>query len=246
MQGSLGRATVSGVSGAARRGLLRGLASRAATPELKLIYFPVRARAEAVRMQLAYGKVPYTEETVTSYFGVGWKGAKPQASFGQLPLLCVDGQLLAQSGSINRYVATLTGCVPSEPFAAAKCDECFEAAQDLAGINPIVNVFVGEAFDAKKTDYFDSFGGKLSNLAARLGEGPFFCGEQIAYCDFAVYHQLHCADMVKPGCLAEHANVVAFMASVEALPGVREYLAQRPDAVDIGVKPALVPKPKRE
>ena len=40
----------------------------------------------------------------------------------------------------------------------------------------------------------------------------------------------------------EHANVIKFMEAVAALPGVSEYLATRPDAVDIGVAPMLRPK----
>lgn len=80
-----------------------------------------------------------------------------------------------------------------------------------------------------------------------------------------MYHQLQLSRLVKPECLTEHANIVGFMAAVEALPGVSEYairpliygnpsshppppsqygsyLNGRPEAVGIGVKPALAPK----
>ena len=39
-----------------------------------------------------------------------------------------------------------------------------------------------------------------------------------------------------------HPNVVAFMDAVAKLPGVAEYLAERPDCVDIGTAPMLKPK----
>lgn len=33
-------------------------------PSLKLIYLPVRARAEPIRMALAYANIPYLNETL--------------------------------------------------------------------------------------------------------------------------------------------------------------------------------------
>lgn len=66
---------------------------------LQLVYFPVRAKAEMVRMALAYGGVPYEFKFPNEYFQTqNWKEAKPLAPYGQLPLLDVDGEVLAQSG----------------------------------------------------------------------------------------------------------------------------------------------------
>eukprot|EP00966_Prymnesium_polylepis_P298875 6906265-Prymnesium_polylepis.1 len=71
-------------------------------PQLQLIYFPVRARAEAIQMVMAYGGVSCTLETVETYFGCNWDQvrARRDVPFGQLPLLVVNGQILAQSGAI--------------------------------------------------------------------------------------------------------------------------------------------------
>ena len=70
-------------------------------PRLQLVYFPVRAKAEMIRMALAYGNVPYVFKFPKEYFQTqDWKEAKPLAPFGQLPVLDVDGKVLAQSGSL--------------------------------------------------------------------------------------------------------------------------------------------------
>ena len=58
---------------------------------IQLVYFPVRARAEAARMILEYGGIAYVDRSAAQYFGRGWRDAKPEAPFGQLPLLDVDG-----------------------------------------------------------------------------------------------------------------------------------------------------------
>ena len=81
-------------------------------PSLRLVYFPVRARAECARMILAYGNIPYKEDDCNSFFGISFQEAKKAGKlpFGQLPVLEVggdSGKLLGQSGSINRYLASL-------------------------------------------------------------------------------------------------------------------------------------------
>ena len=81
-------------------------------PSLRLVYFPVRARAECARMILAYGNIPYQVDDCNSFFGMSFQEAKKAGKlpFGQLPVLEVggdSGKLLGQSGSINRYLASL-------------------------------------------------------------------------------------------------------------------------------------------
>ena len=38
-------------------------------PDISIIYFPVRARAECARMILAYSSIPYTDTDCQKYFG---------------------------------------------------------------------------------------------------------------------------------------------------------------------------------
>ena len=83
---------------------------------------------------------------------------------------------------------------------------------------------------------------RLANLAKQLGDGPFFFGAKPMYCDFAMFHVLDNTRTLEPAALDAHPNVVAFMDAVAKLPGVAEYLAERPDCVDIGTAPMLKPK----
>jgi hypothetical protein len=140
---------------------------------LRLVYFPVRAKAECIRMALRFGKVEYEDVSVSDHFGAGWgAGAKAMAPFNQLPILVVgDAPPLAQSGSIMRYVSGLAGLAPdpADMLTAARCDMIFEASQELAtgdsNVNPIVNVFKGEQFETKKTTFFGLAPAKITNLA---------------------------------------------------------------------------------
>ena len=58
--------------------------------------------------------------------------AKSSLPYGALPVLEVDGKVLAQSSGINRYVGKLTDLYPSDPWQAAVCDEVMDAVEDVA------------------------------------------------------------------------------------------------------------------
>ena len=60
-----------------------------------------------------------------------WEHRKAHTPFGALPVLEVDGQKLAQSNAINRYVGKITDLYPSDPWQAALCDEVMEAVEDI-------------------------------------------------------------------------------------------------------------------
>ncbi len=215
---------------------------------LRLVYFSVRAKAEMTRLALAFGAVPYEDCSVVDYFGKPWKEAKPEAPFGQLPLLVVDDQPpLAQSGAIMRYVCKnfVPKLVPEDAMKAARCDALFEASEELVtnptNVNPIVNVFRGEQFAEKRKEYFEGAPAKIERLA-RACVGPFFLGEEPAYCDLALFHVLDNTRTLEPTALDKHPKLQAFMERVAALPGIAEYLDQRPDVVGIGTAPSLQPK----
>ena len=215
-------------------------------PKLKLVYFPVRAKAEMIRMCLEFAKISYEFVDAAQYFGVQWSaGGKGQAPFGQLPLLEVDGEVLAQSGSIMRYVARLAGLTPKpkDQFKFALCDSIFEAAQDLAvgdlNVNPIVNVYTGLKFQERKRTYLKAFPAKAAFFAKFLGGQAFFLGENPFYCDFAVYHVLSNTLLLDTDALTQYPSLEAFMSRVASLPGIEDYLERRPKCEGIGVKPML-------
>ena len=52
----------------------------------------------------------------------------------------------------------------------------------VTNVNPIVNVFKGETFEAKRSEYFANAPSKIANLEKRLSSseagGPFFFGDK--------------------------------------------------------------------
>ena len=98
-------------------------------PKLKLTYFDFHGgRGEPARLALSIGGIPFEDDRVAPS---DWPARKPDTPFGALPVLEVDGQTLAQSNAINRYVGKLTDLYPSDAWQAALCDEVMEAVEDI-------------------------------------------------------------------------------------------------------------------
>ena len=214
-------------------------------PKLELIYFIVRALAESPQMMMRYAGVEYRYEMAWDYYGKPWSEAKLEVAFGQLPVLVVNDTVhIWQSGAIVRYLAKLTGTMPKEPLLAARVDAVFEQTQELfASLNPTVNIRIGEEHLKFKEMFLSSFPGILKNFARQLehsDEGPYFFGSKPYYCDFSAYHYFSLATILQQDILNAYPSVLDFMAAVENLSGVKEYLASRHEIIDVGTAPKLI------
>ena len=225
-------------------------------PKLTLVYFNnnVRARTECARMSLAYGAVPHTFADCQTYFGCSFPEAKKNGKlpFGQLPILAIDDKVIAQSGAIDRFAASQVktpGFVPADPVTKAMCDMVYDTHHDLFKIMPLVNLWSGEKWQQEKDEFFNNtFPARLPALVKMLGEKQYFCGNFVTYGDFAMYNIMDLVRLVEPEALKAHTNILAWMARIECLPGVKDYLAGRPECVGIGTNPGnkvdgkIVPK----
>ena len=144
---------------------------------------------------------------------------------------------LSQSGAINRYLASLVNkpdFIPKDPIKAALADALHATAEDLARIMPIVNILTGDQRQKEKEEYFSkTLPSKLPGLVNMLGNQRFFCGDTPTYADFALYTIMDLVRLMEPGVISKHDNITAWMARVEQLPGVKEYLESRPAAATV-------------
>jgi glutathione S-transferase len=155
--------------------------------QYKLTYFDFHGgRGEPARMALAMAGIAFEDDRVPVG---GWEQRKPDTPFGALPVLEIDGQTLAQSNAINRYVGQLTNLYPSDPWQAALCDEAMEATEDVI-VQIVPTMFMPEEEKKRQREVLAT--GPIPFYLARLQErleahgGRYFADDRLTMADLKV------------------------------------------------------------
>lgn len=208
-----------------------------------LYYLPVRARAEPIRMILAYGEIPFNDVIVSFEQWPELKSNKTTCPFGQLPCMTLaNGVTIAQSGAIVRYVAKLANIYPHDPERAAKADMIQELTMEMNPINPVLNWFAvdSDAYNSMHTAYFAAFPSRMEAVQSILGNEKFFGGDAPCHADFVFFHIIDVTLTVKPDALAHYTTLSAWLANILAIPQLQQYLASRPGPPDVGREGSLL------
>ena len=156
--------------------------------KLKLTYFDFDGgRGEPVRLALHVGGVPFEDARISPK---DWPQFRDQTPFQALPTLEVDGKIVTQSNSINRYVGKIAGLYPKDDFQALLCDEVMDAAEDIG--TRIAGTMDLPA-DAKKKAREELSAGRitryLEQLQARLktAGGEYFADKRLTVADLKIF-----------------------------------------------------------
>ena len=158
---------------------------------LTLIYpnFPFW-RAEVSRLALYLGEVDFENRHFSreEFDAAKRDGTLP---FGQVPILIVDGEIIAQTGAIARYCGKLSGLYPEDALAAAKVDQLIDGCTDVTiQISPTMRIKDPEAKVAARAaiaaDVLPKWLGFLEALAPATS-GGFFVGETLTIADLAIW-----------------------------------------------------------
>ena len=97
-------------------------------PTIKLVYFDAQAKGELIRHLLNAGNLDYEDFRIHFVNDDGslsfedWGRLKPSTPFGQLPLLYWDGEEIAQSMAIARFVARKVGMAGKSDLEFGQAD----------------------------------------------------------------------------------------------------------------------------
>mmetsp|Transcript_7944 Transcript_7944/g.21763 ORF Transcript_7944/g.21763 Transcript_7944/m.21763 type:complete len:279 (-) Transcript_7944:321-1157(-) len=209
-----------------------GHCCRSTPKDLKLTYFDVPGRAEVLRLALAVGGIKYVDERLSRD---EWAVKKEITPFGQLPVLEANGETLAQSHAILRYVGRLARLYPCSSWLSAKADEIVFLVEEMNGL--IAPTFTMDA-EAKVIARRDLAEGKLAKLweilEARLEDKTFFVGTKLTVADLAVFCQAGILssgwlDGINKNFLARFSRVQKHRAMVATLPSVQAFYKQLPE-----------------
>jgi glutathione S-transferase len=156
--------------------------------QLKLTYFDFHGgHGEPARLALSMGGIPFEDDRVLPS---EWGSRKANTPFGALPVLEVDGEVVAQSNAINRYVGKLADLYPSDAWQAALCDEVMEAVEDI-GTKIAATLFLPE--EQKKTQRKEPVEGPIPFYLTRLEQrleahgGQYFAADRLSVADLKVF-----------------------------------------------------------
>jgi prostaglandin-H2 D-isomerase / glutathione transferase len=157
-------------------------------PKLKLTYFDFHGgRGEPARLALSIGGIPFEDDRVSTS---EWPSRKVNTPFGALPVLEVDGEVMAQSNAITRYVGKLADLYPADPWQAALCDEVMEAVEDI-GTKIGATFFLPE--EQKRTQRMELAEGPIPFYLTRLEQrleahgGRYFAANRLTVADLKVF-----------------------------------------------------------
>lgn len=211
---------------------------------LKLVYFKMRALAEAPQLLLNYCKINYEYIMSWDHFDDEWSNVKPKLAFKQLPMMEVeDGTQICQSIAILQYIENLGGLKIGDPVKAAEATAVLQSAQELfAPLNPTVNFAVGQDFNNKRDSMRVNLESRFSDLARYLDkhEGRYFIDDTPRAAEFACFHHLDLSRELDPEILKKFPRLIKFVKDIEDIDTVSKYLKNRPELVGVGTEPKLV------
>ncbi|CAI2332120.1 unnamed protein product [Caenorhabditis sp. 36 PRJEB53466] len=199
----------------------------------KLVYFPVRARAEISRQIFAYAGQEFEDHVVTFE---QWPALKNHTPFGQLPILEVDGKQLGQSYAIARFLAQQFGIAGKNELEKAEVDALADQFKDYANdVQPYFSVLAGfkpgdknelraEVFVPNFQKHFAFFEKKL----AENGSG-FLVGNSLTWVDLLISQ--HVQDVLETDLtvVEQFGKVLAHRKKVQNLERIKQWIATRPD-----------------
>lgn len=157
-------------------------------PKLKLTYFEVTGRAEAVRLAFAIGGIDFEDERIPFK---DWPTLRPTLPYKSVPVLTIDNDVqLCQSHAILRYAGKLTDLYPSDPLEALFVDEVLattvDAIEGLLSYKGRDEAKVKEVREKWISEAFPKFFPVLEKRIVDMYGGPFVLGEKLSIADLII------------------------------------------------------------
>lgn len=203
-------------------------------PAIKVTYFDIRGRAEPIRLALVVGGLEFEDERVDFD---SWPAMKPKTPYGALPILSVDGKIVAQSNAILRYVGKMTKLYPECMKMGVQVDEVMDAMEDL-----LMATYKNRGEDEEKVretrvDLVENvlpklFGG-IEKRVALFGDGPFVTGEDVSVADLLIVNYVHlirCGvlDHVPKDAVDGYSGMIKIYDGVMNIPKVAQWYKDHP------------------
>eukprot|EP01091_Cochliopodium_minus_P021193 TRINITY_DN95_c0_g1_i7.p1 TRINITY_DN95_c0_g1~~TRINITY_DN95_c0_g1_i7.p1 ORF type:complete len:241 (+),score=72.48 TRINITY_DN95_c0_g1_i7:91-723(+) len=157
--------------------------------KLKLTYFDMTGRAEPIRQALFIGGIDFEDERL------GWEEfgkLKDKYPYGSLPVLTLEnGEIIAQSNVILRYIGRQTKLYPQDNLQATKVDELIEATEDVFfKIFPILfeqnEEIKKQGIEKNDKEVIPHWVKLFEKRIEKYGKGGYAVGDQLTIADLKI------------------------------------------------------------
>uniref|UniRef100_A0A914XF13 Glutathione S-transferase n=1 Tax=Plectus sambesii TaxID=2011161 RepID=A0A914XF13_9BILA len=201
----------------------------------KLTYFDIMGLAEPIRLMFAQAGVEYENVMIPDEDDdPTWEKLKPTTPHCQLPILEVDGKVLAQSVAISNYLAKKLGFDGQNEWESAKAQELVQAIND---VRQQVRAWRKEEDEKKKaeilkklehdvvTPYFD----RHEKFLAKNGSG-YFVGSHVTQADLHIFNTLQWwqNNHLFTEAFKNHPKIGEFVEKIANLPNIKKWIEKRP------------------
>jgi glutathione S-transferase len=203
-------------------------------PKLVLTYFDFDgSRGEVARLVMRLAGIAFEDRRIARN---DWRALRDKTPYQSLPVLEVDGKVIAQSNTINRYLGKLAGLYPKDDWQAARVDEVMDAVEDLIIMIGSTFALEGEAKKkAREALAAGSIAHFLRQFEARLkaGGGEWFVENRLTVADLKCYLLVRwlksgMLDHIPADLVDQHAPLLAkHLERVENYPAIAAYYAAR-------------------
>ncbi|KAF8372321.1 hypothetical protein PRIPAC_78750 [Pristionchus pacificus] len=204
-------------------------------PTYKLSYFEGRGLAEVSRQILHLSGTPFVDNRISFE---KWPKIKPYTPFGQIPILCVNGEEIPQSFAIARYLAKEFGFAGKTPFEAAWVDALGDQHKDY--MNEI-KLFLAVAHGYAKGDKaqmqrdvaepaIEKYYTILEKQAKSNGSNGHFVGDSLTWIDLVVSDHIGILETLIPNAVDSFPLVQAVRQKTTSHPKLKEWIDKRPES----------------
>ncbi|XP_069834893.1 glutathione S-transferase P 2-like [Dendropsophus ebraccatus] len=195
-------------------------------PGYTLTYFPIRGRAEAIRLLLADQGASWTDDEVgMEDWAAGVRDLKKNAVFGQIPRF-LDGNFeLYQSNTILRYLGRKYGISGHNEQEIAVIEMINDGVEDLR-MNYYKFIFVdNEANKEKFLAELETQLGYFEKILSKNSNGTkFLVGDKVTYADYNLLDTLQCYLDLSPTCLSAFPLLSGYVERMLKRPNLSQYL----------------------
>jgi len=202
----------------------------------KLYYFDVRGLGESIRLLLNYVGQPYEEERLTFE---DWPNNKPRFPYGKIPVLEIDGKVLAETLVILQHLGKKYGLAGKDEWEEAKINEFgnfhfIDVGNEIGPyIRAVIGYIPGDTVALRRDKFLPALETYLPIYVKTIKESGsgFIAKSGVSWVDFLVVENIITIRNMEEGIMEKYPELEQYIERVQQLPQIRKYIETRKDSV---------------